>query len=751
MRKFLIVSVCLFASLMANANVSVTKSADGLADSITISGSLTDEEVEAARKQLSFSSVKIATGSYQLTQEDWEKIIPSGKLVIDKVANLDLSDARFEPSFLSKNNIGDKIGNRNKIALLTWSRYNDVPTQCFNSNSTLQSITIPDKRDGDENITIEDGAFSSMSGLTTLYIGSSVTKIGESLCQCSYAGQSKLQTVFLNTPEVTTLPACSFQWCQALKRIDLPYQLEEIGTSAFEFCSLETITFPNTLKTIRANAFHSCNLMYVVIPENVELIETNAFQENLSLTDVYVMGTKAKCQENGFSKLQNCQGFENKTTGYSEDNPASREDWTIGWGIYKTLVVLHYVAEDNVSVNNYENPYWTMLNTPGILDELKGFDANEENKKAFIEKYGLQYKNEFPWDLYYYANDNTKECPFAYYQFKDNSGKTKTCKIWRQERGYYAANEISQTGEDYAGWKQFLIVQDDAKQNTFDDEHRVDDRWYSMCFPFDLNANQIRTAYGAGTEVCEFIGAWDTKEQTSKGENIISFRFKPLLDEIDEQAISENNQESRGFSPIITHANRAYMIHPASKKEGDNTNVWHRIIPGIPVDAQKGIQANLIPTIPERNKQEIMDRFDDGESELLSGYEFVGNYEEDVKLPANTYYFAYRNHADGTRTLILNHLTRESKNIWTPMTALVKYTGAQASSAKCYNAFDFSPIKNGETTGIDDITPSNLFDAKGNCNQKVYNLNGQIVKEGANINDLKKGVYILNGKKYIVK
>ena len=269
MRKFLTVSVCLFASLMANANVSVTKSADGLADSITISGNLTDEEVEAAKMQLSFSSVKIATGSYQLTQEDWEKIISSGKLLIDKVANLDLSDARFEPSFLSKNNIGDKISNRNKITMLTWSRYNDVPYQCFNSNTTLQSITIPDKKDGDENIVIEDGAFSAMSSLTTLYIGNCVTQIGENLCQCSYAGQSKLKTVFLNTPEVTTLPACSFQWCQALKRIDLPYQLEEIGTSAFEFCSLETITFPNTLKTIRTNAFHKCNLMYVVIPENV--------------------------------------------------------------------------------------------------------------------------------------------------------------------------------------------------------------------------------------------------------------------------------------------------------------------------------------------------------------------------------------------------------------------------------------------------------------------------------------------------
>ena len=314
------------------------------------------------------------------------------------------------------------------------------------------------------------------------------------------------------------------------------------------------------------------------------------------------MGTKAKCQENGFSKLQNCQSFQNYTTGYSEDSPASREDWTSSNDIYKTPVVLHYVAEGNASAYNYENPYWTMLNTPGILDELKGFDTSKENQKAFIEKYGLQHKNEFPWDLYYFANGQKDKCPFAYYQFKDNSGKTKTCKIWRQEYGYYAAESISQTGEDYAGWKQFLIVQDDAKQNTFDDDHRVDDRWYSMCFPFDLNANQIRTAYGAGTEVCEFIGAWDTKEQTSKGENIISFRFKPLLDEVDEQAISEDNQDSRATAPIITHANRAYMIRPASKKEGDNTNVWHRIIPGIPVDEQNGIQANLIPTIPEQNK-----------------------------------------------------------------------------------------------------------------------------------------------------
>ena len=137
---------------------------------------------------------------------------------------------------------------------------------------------------------------------------------------------------------------------------------------------------------------------------------------------------------------------------------------------------------------------------------------------------------------------------------------------------------------------------------------------------------------------------------------------------------------------------------------------------------------------------------------LIPGFEFIGNYDETKKLPADSYYFAYRDHSDGTRSLILNHLTKESKNAWTPMTALVRPYSDEVSMinyAKTF-AFDFATSAvNNETTGIQDINFNTPSTKKGTDSQKVYNLNGQVV--GTSLNGLSQGIYVINGKKYIVK
>ena len=195
------------------------------------------------------------------------------------------------------------------------------------------------------------------------------------------------------------------------------------------------------------------------------------------------------------------------------------------------------------------------------------------------------------------------------------------------------------------------------------------------------------------------------------------------------------------------------MIHPASKKEDDNTTVWYRIIPGVSKDKQVGHPENIIPTRPTFDTDiKEMEALADGGYELIPGFEFIGNYDETKKLPADSYYFAYRDHSDGSRSLILNHLTRNSKNAWTPMTALVRPYTEEVSMAnfakKLSFGFDITVNKN-ETTGIQEIDNNQASNKKGTDSQKVYNLNGQIV--GTSLNGLSQGIYVINGKKHIVK
>lgn len=75
-----------------------------------------------------------------------------------------------------------------------------------------------------------------------------------------------------------------------------------------------------------------------------------------------------------------------------------------------------------------------------------------------------------------------------------------------------------------------------------------------------------------------------------------------------------------------------------------------------------------------------------------------------------------------------------------------KTSGAQA---KGMLVVDFGDGNESEATGISGVQ----FDAEetGISTGKVYNMNGQVVSESGSLQGLGKGIYIINGKKYIVK
>ena len=60
-------------------------------------------------------------------------------------------------------------------------------------------------------------------------------------------------------------------------------------------------------------------------------------------------------------------------------------------------------------------------------------------------------------------------------------------------------------------------------------------------------------------------------------------------------------------------------------------------------------------------------------------------------------------------------------------------------------SFDFG---DGELTGISDITTDG---AEGTRMEGVYNLNGQKVADGTSTEGLAKGIYVVGGKKIVVR
>ena len=162
----------------------------------------------------------------------------------------------------------------------------------FSGCSSLTSITIPN------NVTsIEWGAFSGCSGLTSITIPSSVTSIG----YYAFKGCSGLNSIIVDkgnavydsrnnsnaiirTEDNTLIAGC--------KTTLIPESVTSINSGAFSGCSgLSSITIPNNVTSIYEGAFSNCSsLTSITIPSSVTSIGDYAFSNCSSLTSITIPG-----------------------------------------------------------------------------------------------------------------------------------------------------------------------------------------------------------------------------------------------------------------------------------------------------------------------------------------------------------------------------------------------------------------------------------------------------------------------------
>ena len=122
----------------------------------------------------------------------------------------------------------------------------------FYGCSGLTSLTLP------SSVTkIGDYAFKGCSGLTSLTLPSSLTEIGK----YAFSGCSGLTSLTLPS-SVTKIGDYAFEGCSGLTSLTLPSSLTEIGKYAFSGCSgLTGLTLPSSVTTIDYSAFSGCNIL----------------------------------------------------------------------------------------------------------------------------------------------------------------------------------------------------------------------------------------------------------------------------------------------------------------------------------------------------------------------------------------------------------------------------------------------------------------------------------------------------------
>lgn len=341
----------------------------------------------------------------------------------------------------------------------------------------------------------------------------------------------------------------------------------------------------------------------------------------------------------------------------------------------------------------------------------------------------------------------------------------------------------------YDGLKNFILAagyqteEEDPTTPVQKVDHIKKDVWYTMCFPFDLTDDQLKAAFGSGYEVAQFCAVVENDEKTG-----IILQFTDAV-----------NPDANG---VVTKAHVPYMIHPHSKKvdASGNPATLDFYLSGIKetMDDHNAVQETLMANAV------TVTAFDG------SKFTFVGyghNYlSSQVLIPRYAYFLGTKsgetfprffrqtgadNRASGSywnkniavvlpgvdksddttcnfnkideRTINSDTSGKELYEVWNEEKGYYNYVcseyrytpSASTPSVKSLASFDIqivhTPLTEAqpeETTAVETIEtaePAVAADKLG----KVYTISGQYV--GNDLNNLPKGIYILNGKKYMVR
>lgn len=211
--------------------------------------------------------------------------------------------------------------------------------------------------------------------------------------------------------------------------------------------------------------------------------------------------------------------------------------------------------------------------------------------------------------------------------------------------------------------------------------------WNAICLPFSMTEQQVRNAFGKDARIAEF----------------------KKVDESGKKAVALFGMH---YYQLIT-AGKPCLIKLSQVNENDTYT-----IKGVTIEAEKAL------TIADSNNL----------------FDFVGTYAPTI-MPANSHFL-------GSNDGKLYYITT-AKNI-SGLKAFLKPV-ENNSGAKLSIAFDSTVNdQDNNTTGIEAIKDYTEQDAaNSSANKGIYNINGQFM--GTNPAILPQGIYVKNGKKFIVK
>ncbi len=293
----------------------------------------------------------------------------------------------------------------------------------------------------------------------------------------------------------------------------------------------------------------------------------------------------------------------------------------------------------------------------------------------------------------------------------------------------YAGNSESeivldenQTGIDYIN-----VQVDNTKSYTLHLGRKlINNAWNSIMLPVNLDRQQLQLAFGNNVKLSE------KNPEPSEDPYIIEFTS------IDISGTPEETVVLKAGVPYIIKPSRLLTTTP--KEGGDTYEVRNRV--------DNSFYGNITFTEPYYTINQVtLDTKVDAETVTGNGgsaYDcgnagdvyFKGTYTQQNNLiPAGSYLLSKGQ---------WNYMTVGVKSVKGFRTWLESKTDTNANVVFSVDGV----VDGGETNAIEGV----VTDSKANADNKVYNMNGQVVRNNsASLEGLPKGVYIVNNKKYIVK
>ena len=238
------------------------------------------------------------------TYNNSELIVPKGTKAAyqategwNKFTNITEAEGEEEVSEFSVDGIfyKVKVGDKNTVSVTSRDvKYSDdvvIPSKVIYKNKTY-SVT-----------SIGSSAFEGCSGLTSVTIPNSVTSIGD----YTFCGCSGLTSITIPS-SVMSIGESAFSDCDGLTSVIIPNSVKSIESGTFSTCNgLTSVTIPNSVTRISSYAFMDCtNLTSITIPNSVTSIGVWAFRRCSGLTSVTIPNSVTSI---GSSAFEGCSGL----------------------------------------------------------------------------------------------------------------------------------------------------------------------------------------------------------------------------------------------------------------------------------------------------------------------------------------------------------------------------------------------------------------------------------------------------------